>query len=146
MGFFYRSKPFDEEEKTYRGYRKRMFREWRERREWRECLENGEKGECLNQQSKGKAIRNFQGQFAILNIWGQGRAIRTWIGSTKKPSGVKSSLLLMWKLLAGVIAEEMYDYLEQEKLLPEERTWCCLLIDKTVLKDCKKRRTNLSMI
>ena len=31
MGFFYRSKPFDEEEKTYRGYRKRMFREWRER-------------------------------------------------------------------------------------------------------------------
>ena len=45
MGFFYRSKPFDEEEKTYRGYRKRMFREWRERREWRECLENGEKGE-----------------------------------------------------------------------------------------------------
>ena len=118
----------------------RMFREWRE------CLENGEKGECLNQQSKGKAIRNFQGQFAILNIWGQGRAIRTWIGSTKKPSGVKSSLLLMWKLLAGVIAEEMYDYLEQEKLLPEERTWCCLLIDKTVLKGCKKRRTNLSMI
>ena len=118
----------------------RMFREWRE------CLENGEKGECLNQQSKGKAIRNFQGQFAILNIWGQGRAIRTWIGSTKKPSGVKSSLLLMWKLLAGVIAEEMYDYLEQEKLLPEERTWCWLLIDKTVLKGCKKRRTNLSMI
>ena len=115
-----------------------MFREWRERREWRECLENGEKGECLNQQSKGKAIRNFQGQFAILNIWGQGRAIRTWIGSTKKPSGVKSSLLLMWKLLAGVIVEEMYDYLEQEKLLPEERTWCCLLIDKTTERSQKK--------
>ena len=29
-------------------------------------------------------------------------------------------LQLMWKLLTGVIAEDMYDYLEQEKLLPEE--------------------------
>ena len=28
-------------------------------------------------------------------------------------------LPLMWKLLAGEIAEDMYDYLEQEKLLPE---------------------------
>ena len=28
---FCRSNPFDEEEKTIRGYRKRMFREWRER-------------------------------------------------------------------------------------------------------------------
>ena len=26
---------------------------------------------------------------------------------------------LMWKLLTGVIAEEMYDYFEQEKLLPK---------------------------
>ena len=61
-------------------------------------------------------------------------------------------LPLMWKLLAGV--EEMYDYLEQEKLLPEEQKGCRqgsrgtkdqLLIDKTVLKDCKKRHNNLSM-
>ena len=28
-------------------------------------------------------------------------------------------LSLMWKLLTGVIAEEMYDYLEQEQLLSE---------------------------
>ena len=63
-------------------------------------------------------------------------------------------LPLMWKLLTGVIAEEMYDYLEQEKLLPEEHKGCrrkCpgskdqLLIDKTVLKDSKKRHPNLSM-
>ena len=27
---------------------------------------------------------------------------------------------LLWKLLTGVIAEEMYYYLEQEKLLPKE--------------------------
>ena len=28
---FYRSKPFDEEAKPVRGYRQRMFREWRDR-------------------------------------------------------------------------------------------------------------------
>ena len=31
MEYFYRSKPFDEEGKPFRGYRKRLFREWRER-------------------------------------------------------------------------------------------------------------------
>ena len=59
----------------------------------------------------------------------------------------------MWKLLTGVIAEEMYAYHEQEK--PEEQKGCrrgsCgtknqLLIDNTVLKDCKKRHTNLSIM
>ena len=63
-------------------------------------------------------------------------------------------LPLMWKLLIGMIAEDMYDYVEHEKLLPEEQkewrrgsreTKDQLLIDKTVLKDCKKRHTNLSM-
>ena len=53
-------------------------------------------------------------------------------------------LPLMWKLLTGVIAEEMYNYLEQEKILPEEQKGCKrgsrrtkyqLLIDKTVLKN-----------
>ena len=48
----------------------------------------------------------------------------------------------------------MYDYLEQEKLLPEEQKGCRqgsrgtkerLLIEKTVLKECNKRHTNLSM-
>ena len=61
-------------------------------------------------------------------------------------------LPLMWKLLTGMIAEETYDYLENMKLLPEEQKGCRrksrgtkdqLLIDKTVLKDCKKRHTNL---
>ena len=63
-------------------------------------------------------------------------------------------LLLMWILLTGVIAKEMYNYLEREKILPEEQKGCKrgsrgtkdqLLIDQTVLKDCKKRHTNLSM-
>ena len=31
MQFFYRSKPFDEEGKPIRGYRKIIFREWRKR-------------------------------------------------------------------------------------------------------------------
>ena len=48
----------------------------------------------------------------------------------------------------------MYNYLEREKILPEEQKGCKrgsrgtkdpLLIDKMVLKDCKKRHTNLSM-
>ena len=60
----------------------------------------------------------------------------------------------MWKLLTGVIANQMYNYLEREKILPEEQKGCKgrsrgtkdqLLIDKTVLKDCTKRHTNLSM-
>ena len=63
-------------------------------------------------------------------------------------------LPLMWKLLPGVIAEEMCNYLERENVLPEEQKGCKrgsrgtkdqLLIDKTILKDCKKRHTNLSM-
>ena len=52
----------------------------------------------------------------------------------------------------GVIAEEMYNYLEREKFLPEEQKGCKrwsrgtkdqLLIDKTVLKDCKKRHQSI---
>ena len=59
-------------------------------------------------------------------------------------------LPLMWKVLARVIAEKMY--LEREKILPEDQKGCKrgsrgtknqLLIDKTVLKDSKKRHTNL---
>ena len=63
-------------------------------------------------------------------------------------------LSMRWKLLLGVIVEEKYDYLEGETLLPEEHEGCrrgsCgtkdqLLTDKTMLKDCKKKHTNLSM-
>ena len=63
-------------------------------------------------------------------------------------------LPLMWKPATGVIAQEMYNYLERENIFPEEQKDCKrgsrgtndqLLIDKTVLKDCKKRKTNLSL-
>ena len=63
-------------------------------------------------------------------------------------------LPLMWKLLTGMIAEETYKYLDHRKLLPDEQKGCRrgsrgtkyhLLIDEAVLKDCRKRHTNLSM-
>ena len=53
-----------------------------------------------------------------------------------------------------MIAEEIYNYLERKKILPEEQKGCKrgsrgtkdqLSIDQTVLKDYKKRHTNLSM-
>ena len=68
--------------------------------------------------------------------------------------GPITCLPLTQKHLTGLIAEEMYNSLEREKILPEEQkefkrgsrgTKDQLLIDKIVLKDCKKRRTNLSM-
>ena len=60
----------------------------------------------------------------------------------------------MWKLRTEVIAEDMYNYLEQEKLLSEEQKGCRRgsrgtkdqsLTNQTVLKDYKKRHNNLSM-
>ena len=61
-------------------------------------------------------------------------------------------LPLIWKLLAGIFSENMYCFMENENLLPEEQKGCRkksrgakdeLLIDKTILKDCRKRGTNL---
>ena len=79
---------------------------------------------CLKDPSKGNAVDNF-------------RPI--------------SCLPLMWKLMTGVIAEVMYEYLEE--ILPEKQkgrrrrsrgTKDQLLIDKAILKDCKRRHTNLA--
>ena len=53
-----------------------------------------------------------------------------------------------------IIADEIYAYLDRENILPEEQKGCRkgsrgtkdqLLIDKVVLKDCKKRHTNIAM-
>ena len=60
-------------------------------------------------------------------------------GNTADNYELITCLPLMWKLLTGVIAEEMYRCLEREKILPEEQKGCKrgrkdqLLIDKTVL-------------
>ena len=63
-------------------------------------------------------------------------------------------LPLTWKLLTGMISEDRYCFMENEDLLPEEQKGCRrkstgtkdqLLTDNTILKNCRKRRTNLAM-
>ena len=63
-------------------------------------------------------------------------------------------LPLMWKLLTGVIADQIYAHLDQEKLLPEEQkgrrkgsrgTNYLLYIDRAVIKEVKSRNKNLAM-
>ena len=63
-------------------------------------------------------------------------------------------LNILWKILSGIFAQKTYDHLETMNLLPNEQKGCRkgsrgtkdqLIIDKTVLKNCKKRLTNLSM-
>ena len=55
-------------------------------------------------------------------------------------------LPLIWKLLTGVIADQIYAHLDQEKLLPEEKKGCrkgsrgtndLLYIDRAVIKEVK---------
>jgi len=59
------------------------------------------------------------------------------------------------ELITGILADNMYDYLERERILPEEQKGCRkgrrgtkdqLLIDKAILKDCRRRHTNLAMV
>ena len=64
-------------------------------------------------------------------------------------------LPLMWKLLTGVIADQMYAHLDQEKLLPEEKKGCrkgprgtndLLYIDSAVTNKVESRNENLAMV
>ena len=63
-------------------------------------------------------------------------------------------LHLMWKLLTGIISERLYKHLEDKDLLVNEQKGCRkrsrgtkdqLLIDKAILKNCRRRKTNLAM-
>ena len=63
-------------------------------------------------------------------------------------------LPLVWKLLTGVITDQIYAHLDQEKLLPEEQKGCrkgsrgttdLLYIDRAVIKEVKSRNKNLAM-
>ena len=63
-------------------------------------------------------------------------------------------LPLMWKLLRGAIADQIYAHLDQEKLLPEEQKGCrkgsretndLLYMDRAVIKKVKSRNKNLAM-
>ena len=60
----------------------------------------------------------------------------------------------MWKVLTGVISDQIHAHLDQEKLLPEEQKGCrkgsrgtknLLYIDRAVIKEVKSRNKNLAM-
>ena len=63
-------------------------------------------------------------------------------------------LPLMWKLCTGIMVDERYNHLEEKRLLPEEQKGCRrksrgtkdqLLIDKMVIRNCKRRQNGLGM-
>ena len=64
-------------------------------------------------------------------------------------------LPLMWKLLTGVIADQIYAHLDQEMLLPEGQKRCrrasratndLFYIDRAVIEEVKSRNKNLAMV
>ena len=63
-------------------------------------------------------------------------------------------LPIMWKVLTGIIAEDLYQHLHQSLLLPDEQKGCQkesrgtkdqLVIDRAILRDCKQKKTNLAI-
>ena len=63
-------------------------------------------------------------------------------------------LPIMWKLLAGIMGEKLYQHLERNGMLADEQKGCRkrsqgakdqLLVDKAILKNCRRRMANLSM-
>ena len=61
---------------------------------------------------------------------------------------------MVWKLLAGAIAEEIYGFLDTNLLLRQEQKGCwrkpretndLLFIDKIIMREVKMRKRNLSM-
>ena len=87
-----------------------------------------------------------------------GRTVSVVKYSTKGnvPSNYRpiTCLPVMWKLLTGVIAEVLYQHIDDNEVLPWEQIGCAkgrrgtkdqLCIDKGIMKDCKRRETNLAM-
>ena len=63
----------------------------------------------------------------------------------------RTYLPVMWKLLTGASADQIYAHLDQEKLLPEDQKGCrkgsrgtndLLFIDRAVIKEVKSRNKN----
>ena len=63
-------------------------------------------------------------------------------------------LTLIWKLLTGILAAELYEHLGKTNLLLWKQKGCRkgsrgikdqLLIDKMIVKDCKRRLTSLAV-
>ena len=64
-------------------------------------------------------------------------------------------LPLMWKLITDIVADEIYNHREGNDILPEKQKGCCrnrrgakdqLLINKAVMKNCRRRKAGLSMV
>ena len=61
----------------------------------------------------------------------------------------------MWKLLSGILSNEIRRHLDSNRLIPMEQKGCMpncrgtkdqLLTDKAIIKNCKRRKTNLHMV
>ena len=66
----------------------------------------------------------------------------------------KASLNLLWEFKTGIIADKLYQHLQNENLLLEEQKDCRhassgtknqLLINKAFIRNFKRRKTNLNM-
>ena len=64
-------------------------------------------------------------------------------------------LPVMWKLLTGIVPDELYNYLEENDFLPKGRKGCRrnsrgtkdqFFIDKAVMKNCRRRKVGLDMV
>ena len=65
--------------------------------------------------------------------------------------GPKACLNLLWKLKTGIFADKLYQHPENDDVLLEEHNGCRhvssgtkdhLLIDKAVIRNCKRRKAN----
>ena len=68
---------------------------------------------------------------------------------------MQERIALHLKLITGIVADEIYNHLEENDLLPEEQKGCHrnsggtkdqLLTDKAVMKNCRRRKVGLSMV
>ena len=76
------------------------------------------------------------------------------IANNYRPITISYNYRPMWKLLSGVIVDQIYGHLDQQKLLPEEQkgyrkrsrgTNNLLYIDRAVVRAVKSRKKNLTM-
>ena len=91
------------------------------------------------------------------------KLINTWIVSyaSKSPETQRANKYrpiccsnTTYKLLTGIIADAIYEHLDRGDFLEKEQKRCIrnrfgtkdqLLVNKTILEDCKRRQRNLSM-
>ena len=101
-----------------------------------DCLDYGVVPDCL---TKGQTVL-IQKDKSKENITSNYRPI--------------TCLPLVWKLLTGILADEIYDYLEKEMLLPQEpkgrirrfkSTVDLLFIDNMILREMRMRKKNLAV-